>query len=73
MAFIFNEEGIVVGGDSLFFQGIGRTDLPGGNYQQLITSIKDEILSLPVSYVVYPGHGPETTVGAEREGNPFLT
>jgi hydroxyacylglutathione hydrolase len=60
-------------GDCLFLGSIGRTDLPGGNYEQLIDSIDRQILSLPDETVVYSGHGPETTVGRERTTNPFLT
>lgn len=60
-------------GDCLFEGSIGRTDLPGGNYEQLIDSIKTQILSLDDDLVVYSGHGPETTVGRERSANPFLT
>lgn len=60
-------------GDCLFLGSIGRTDLPGGNYDQLIESIETQILSLDDETVVYSGHGPETTVGRERRTNPFLT
>jgi len=60
-------------GDCLFLGSIGRTDLPGGNYEQLIDSINSQILSLDDDFVVYSGHGPETTVGRERAANPFLT
>src|SRR4051812_18335336 len=60
-------------GDCLFLGSIGRTDLPGGNYEQLIDSIKTQILSLDDDFIVYSGHGPETTVGRERTTNPFLT
>jgi hydroxyacylglutathione hydrolase len=60
-------------GDCLFEGSIGRTDLPGGNYEQLIASIRDNILSLPDDAVVYSGHGRETSVGREKETNPFLT
>jgi len=59
-------------GDCLFDGSIGRTDLPGGDFDQLIASINDNILSLEDDFVVYSGHGPETTVGREREYNPFL-
>jgi hydroxyacylglutathione hydrolase len=59
-------------GDCLFFGSIGRTDLPGGNYEQLIESINSQILSLGDDFTVYSGHGPETTVGRERSTNPFL-
>ncbi len=60
-------------GDCLFQGSIGRTDLPGGNYEQLIASITDQILTLDDETVVYSGHGPETTIGDERATNPFLT
>jgi len=60
-------------GDCLFLGSIGRTDLPDGNYEQLIDSINRTILSLADDFVVYSGHGPETTVGRERTTNPFLT
>jgi glyoxylase-like metal-dependent hydrolase (beta-lactamase superfamily II) len=66
------EQGVVFTGDTLFNQGIGRTDLPGGDYDQLMNSIHTRLLTLPDNTVVYPGHGPETTIGAERQGNPFL-
>ncbi len=59
-------------GDSIFAGSIGRTDLPGGDYDTLIESIKSRILSLDDDTPVYPGHGPATTVGREREHNPFL-
>ncbi len=64
--------GQLVGGDVLFKGSIGRTDLPGGDYNTLIASIKSELLTLPDATVVYPGHGPATTIGAERRSNPFL-
>jgi len=66
-------EGVVFSGDTLFNYGIGRTDLPGGSYHRLMESIRTRLLVLPDNTVVYPGHGPETTVGAERAGNPFLS
>jgi glyoxylase-like metal-dependent hydrolase (beta-lactamase superfamily II) len=59
-------------GDSLFAGSIGRTDLPGGDYDTLINSIRDRLMSLEDETPVYPGHGPATTVGREREHNPFL-
>ncbi len=64
--------GIVLGGDVLFQGSIGRTDLPGGSFERLIQSIREELLVLPDATVVYPGHGPPTTIEAERGGNPFL-
>ncbi|MCP4705054.1 MAG: MBL fold metallo-hydrolase [candidate division Zixibacteria bacterium] len=66
-------ENILISGDTLFYSSIGRTDLPGGDYHQLITSIKEKLLCLPDDIVCYPGHGPSTTVGAERINNPFLS
>jgi len=65
--------GVVLGGDVLFAGSIGRTDLPGGDFDTLIASIERELLSLPEATIVYTGHGPETTVGHERRANPFLT
>jgi len=66
-----NEKKVFVG-DCLFDGSIGRTDLPGGSYEQLIDSINSKILSLADDFVVYSGHGPETTVGREKTHNPFL-
>ena len=60
-------------GDTLFAGSIGRTDFPGGSFSELIQSIKDKILSYPDGTMVFPGHGPPTTVGDERRYNPFLT
>ena len=62
----------LVAGDTLFRDSIGRTDLPGGNSRQLMTSIKTRLLDLPEQTVVIPGHGPNTTLGREKEQNPFL-
>jgi len=59
-------------GDALFHSGIGRTDLPGGSLEVLERSIREQIFTLPGETVVYPGHGPETTVEIERETNPFV-
>lgn len=63
---------IVIAGDTLFEGSIGRTDLWGGSFPQLIESIRTKLLTLPDSIVVFPGHGATTTIGAEREHNPFL-
>lgn len=65
-------QGVVFSGDTLFNYGIGRTDFPGGNYHQLMNSLDTKLMTLPDNTIVYPGHGPETTIGAERQGNPFL-
>lgn len=66
-------ERVVFTGDCLFSRTIGRTDLPGGDHARLIDSIKRNLLSLDDGFTAYCGHGPETTIGAERTGNPFLT
>lgn len=68
----FSGHGVVFAGDSLFAGSIGRTDLPGGDTETLLTSIREQLLTLPDETVVYPGHGPETTIGVERRTNPFL-
>jgi glyoxylase-like metal-dependent hydrolase (beta-lactamase superfamily II) len=60
-------------GDTLFWGSIGRTDLPGGSLETLLRSIRSKILSLPDTVICLPGHGPKTTVGAERVNNPFLS
>lgn len=65
-------DGFVITGDALFQGSIGRTDLPGGSMPQLVKSIKEKLLPLPDDTVVYPGHGPATTIGSERRYNPFL-
>ena len=62
----------IFSGDVLFYQSIGRTDLPGGNYQELIDNIQEKLLILPDETLVYPGHGPTTTIGKEKRGNMFL-
>jgi glyoxylase-like metal-dependent hydrolase (beta-lactamase superfamily II) len=63
---------LLVAGDTLFEGSIGRTDLPGGNFDQIIDSIQTRLLPLPDETRVLPGHGPATTIGAERRSNPFL-
>jgi len=65
-------EGKVVAGDTLFRDSIGRTDLPGGDGRQILESIREKLLELPDETVVIAGHGPETTIGREREFNWFL-
>ena len=63
---------ILLGGDAVFAGAIGRTDLPGGDYRLLLASIRDQILTLPGNTIILPGHGPLTTVDAERGSNPFF-
>jgi hydroxyacylglutathione hydrolase len=62
----------VIGGDVLFYESIGRTDLPGGDHNTLINSIRTQLFTLPDAVTVYPGHGPKTTIGHEKANNPFL-
>jgi len=73
LAFYSKEGGFVITGDALFQQSIGRTDLPGGDYDTLIQSIRERLLILPPETVVYPGHGDSSTIGEEIAGNPFLS
>lgn len=72
LAFYIEEEGVVISGDAVFAGSIGRTDLPGGSMEVLMESIQNQILTLPDETRLYPGHGPDTTVGEERATNPFL-
>ncbi|MCR5085090.1 MAG: MBL fold metallo-hydrolase [Succinivibrionaceae bacterium] len=72
VCFLSEEEGYLLSGDTLFQGSVGRTDFPGGSTEDLLTSIKEKILTLDDQVRVMPGHGLDTTVGAEREGNPFL-
>ncbi|MCH7415151.1 MBL fold metallo-hydrolase [Belliella sp. R4-6] len=71
---VFYHEGskLCIAGDTLFQGSIGRTDLPGGDHQTLLSAIKSEMFTLPNDMVIYPGHGPETTVEYEKENNPFV-
>ncbi len=72
LCFYAAQEGFVIGGDVLFRNSIGRTDLPGGNHEQLLDNIRQKMYTLPDETVVYPGHGPSTTIGFEKETNPFV-
>lgn len=65
--------GFLLSGDTLFCGGVGRTDLPGGSWQEMVNSIKNKILTLPDEMIVLPGHGPQTTIGQEKRSNPFIT
>ncbi len=62
----------LIAGDTLFAGSIGRTDLPGGSFDKIISSLQEKLLTLPDETIVVPGHGPLTTIGAERDSNPFL-
>jgi hydroxyacylglutathione hydrolase len=68
----FPEQQTLVAGDTLFAGSIGRTDLPGGSYDKIMRSLHNQVLALPDETQVVPGHGPLTTIGEERESNPFL-
>lgn len=72
IVFYNKEQNIVVSGDVLFNGSIGRTDLPQGNHNQLIEGIRTKLLTLPPDTIVYPGHGPITSIGKEAKSNPFL-
>jgi hydroxyacylglutathione hydrolase len=65
--------GVVFAGDALFAGSIGRTDFPLSSHEQLIEAIQEKLLTLPDETIVYPGHGPQSTIGEEKEGNPWLT
>lgn len=69
--FYWEAEGTLFSGDQLFAGSIGRTDLPGGSFQQLVESMRDQVMTLDNDVLVLPGHGPETTIGRERTANPF--
>ena len=73
LAFYIEDEGLVLSGDALFSGSVGRVDLPGGSMEVLMRSIGERLLPLPDETLVYSGHGPRTTIGEEREHNPFLT
>lgn len=72
LCFFSADHKFLIGGDVLFKNSIGRTDLPGGNHQQLLDNIKHKVYTLPDETIVYPGHGPHTTVGSEKATNPFI-
>jgi hydroxyacylglutathione hydrolase len=72
LCFYCKEQGFVIGGDVLFYESIGRTDLPGGDHDTLLKSIRDRLFVLPDETKIYSGHGPATTIGHEKKNNPFL-
>jgi hydroxyacylglutathione hydrolase len=69
----FEPQKTLIAGDTLFAGSIGRTDLPGGDFEKIMRSLHNRVLALPDETLVIPGHGPQTTIGAERATNPFLT
>ncbi|MEO1448669.1 MAG: MBL fold metallo-hydrolase, partial [Bacteroidota bacterium] len=72
VSFFHAESNNLFSGDVLFQGSIGRTDLPGGSFPVLMETIRDQFLPLDDQVTVYPGHGPKTTIGAERQANPFI-
>ena len=72
MVFVTNEQKFVINGDVLFRGSIGRTEFPGGNHQTLLDSIRTKLFVLPNNFTVHTGHGPTTTIGYEKQYNPFL-
>ena len=72
ICFVSHQDKIVIGGDVLFYGSIGRTDLPGGDHETLLSSIREKLFSLPDDFVVLSGHGEETSIGFEKKNNPFL-
>jgi len=73
LTFALREQGVAFDGDVLFAMGVGRTDLPGGDWDTLERSIRDVLFALPDATILYPGHGPSTTVGQEKRANPWLS
>ncbi len=72
VSFYCAKQDFLISGDVLFFRSIGRTDLPGGNHETLIKSIREQLFILPDNTVVYSGHGQQTSIGEEKKSNPFL-
>jgi len=72
VAFVHEVQGFMISGDLLFYDSIGRSDLPGGDHETLLTSIRKGLFSYPNEMQVYPGHGPSTTIGREKKFNPFV-
>lgn len=72
VCFYAEDSNFLIGGDVLFYGSIGRTDLPGGNHEQLLSSISEKLFVLPPDCEVYPGHGKPTTIGFEKANNPFF-
>lgn len=73
VCYYFEKDGVLFSGDTLFYQTIGRTDLPTGNYKTLIDSVNNKLMKLPDDVQVYPGHEQSTTIGYERRNNPYVS
>ncbi|MEO9004804.1 MAG: MBL fold metallo-hydrolase [Ginsengibacter sp.] len=73
LCFYCEKQHFIIAGDTLFQNSIGRTDLPGGSHEDLISNIKGKLFKLPDDVIVYPGHGPSTTIGDEKNENPYLS
>ena len=73
LSYYFPAASVVFAGDALFYRSVGRTDFPGGDADTLFSAIRTKLFTLPESTVVYPGHGPETTIGDEKRSNPFVS
>lgn len=73
ICFVSHPDKFIIGGDVLFYNSIGRTDLPGGDHETLLASIRKKLFVLDEGFTVFPGHGGETTIGFEKKNNPFLT
>jgi hydroxyacylglutathione hydrolase len=73
VCFYCKDQNLLIGGDVLFYESIGRTDLPGGDHETLLKSVREKLFILPDETVVYSGHGPSTTIGHEKKHNPFLS
>lgn len=72
LCFYFEKDGLLISGDTLFFENVGRTDLPTGNGRQIIESVTKKLLVLPEDTLVLPGHGSQTTIGYEKKNNPYI-
>lgn len=72
VSYIFDQHDLIISGDVLFHRGVGRTDLPEGSFEELQHSLREKLYQLPDHYIVYPGHGEPTTIGEEKQLNPFV-
>ena len=72
VSYYIREAGCFFTGDALFYRSVGRTDFPMGDHQKLLASIRENLFTLPPETIVYPGHGPQSSIGDERQHNPFV-